>query len=141
MKLTFEECETGYATDRGVECYERLKGKRRVALFDPLSTGITFALTEKAPSDKIPLITLGYGRSRVAPTAACSSGTSRSSAPTGPPPTSSCSTSAKKEGGLDKLKGKKIALVYHDSPVRQGADPAAAGARASMHGFELSCCR
>ena len=27
VKLTFEECETGYATDRGVECYERLKGK------------------------------------------------------------------------------------------------------------------
>ena len=50
-------------------------------------------------------------------------------APTGWPPTSWCSTSRKKEGGLDKLKGKKIALVYHDSPVRQGADPAAAGAR------------
>ncbi|MFX8008279.1 ABC transporter substrate-binding protein, partial [Acinetobacter baumannii] len=27
VKLTFEECETGYATDKGVECYERLKGK------------------------------------------------------------------------------------------------------------------
>ena len=25
VKITFEECETGYATDRGVECYERLK--------------------------------------------------------------------------------------------------------------------
>ena len=29
VKIVFEECETGYATDRGVECYERLKGKRR----------------------------------------------------------------------------------------------------------------
>ncbi|MES2843068.1 MAG: ABC transporter substrate-binding protein, partial [Pseudomonadota bacterium] len=27
VKVSFEECETGYATDRGVECYERLKGK------------------------------------------------------------------------------------------------------------------
>ena len=27
VKIVFEECETGYATDRGVECYERLKGK------------------------------------------------------------------------------------------------------------------
>ena len=27
VKITFEECETGYATDKGVECYERLKGK------------------------------------------------------------------------------------------------------------------
>ena len=25
VKITWEECETGYATDRGVECYERLK--------------------------------------------------------------------------------------------------------------------
>ena len=24
VKITFEECETGYATDRGVECYERM---------------------------------------------------------------------------------------------------------------------
>ena len=29
---------------------------------NPLSTGITFALTEKAPADKIPIITMGYGR-------------------------------------------------------------------------------
>ena len=27
VKLTMEECETGYATDKGVECYERLKSK------------------------------------------------------------------------------------------------------------------
>src|SRR6266404_6380255 len=65
VKIAFEECETGYATDRGVECYERLKGKgpTGAAYFSPLSTGITFALTEKVPGDKIPLLTLGYGRS------------------------------------------------------------------------------
>jgi len=63
VKLTYEECETGYATDRGVECYERLKSRPGVAFFDPQSTGITFALTEKAPADKVPLITLGYGLS------------------------------------------------------------------------------
>src|SRR5436190_20536676 len=44
VKLSFEECETGYATDKGVECYERLKGKG-ATVFQPLSTGITFALT------------------------------------------------------------------------------------------------
>jgi branched-chain amino acid transport system substrate-binding protein len=27
VKVSFEECETGYATDRGVECYERLKSR------------------------------------------------------------------------------------------------------------------
>jgi branched-chain amino acid transport system substrate-binding protein len=42
----------------------------------------------------------------------------------------------KKEGGLDKLKGKKIALVYHDSPY--GKEPIALlEQRAKMHNFEL----
>ena len=27
VKIVWEECDTGYATDRGVECYERLTGK------------------------------------------------------------------------------------------------------------------
>src|SRR6266403_339539 len=59
VKIAFEECETGYATDRGVECYERLKNKGAGApYFFPLSTGITYALTEKAPGDKIPLVTM-----------------------------------------------------------------------------------
>ena len=64
VKLLVEECETGYATDKGVECYERLKGKgpTGAAFFNPLSTGITFALTEKTQADKIPIITMGYGR-------------------------------------------------------------------------------
>src|SRR5512141_993234 len=61
VKLTFEECETGYATDRGVECYERLKSRKGVAV-NPLSTGITYALTDKVPVDKITLFTIGYGR-------------------------------------------------------------------------------
>ena len=65
VKLTFEECETGYATDKGVECYERLKGKG-ASVFDPQATGITFALTDKVLNDKIPLITLGYGLSAAA---------------------------------------------------------------------------
>ena len=61
IKLAFEECETGYATDRGVECYERLKSKKPVAV-NPLSTGITYALTDKVAADKITLFTTGYGR-------------------------------------------------------------------------------
>jgi branched-chain amino acid transport system substrate-binding protein len=48
----YEECETGYATDKGVECYERLKGKNGGTVFQPLSTGITFALTDKAPATR-----------------------------------------------------------------------------------------
>ena len=42
----------------------------------------------------------------------------------------------KKKAALDKLKGKKIALVYHDSPY--GKEPIALlEERAKMHGFEL----
>ncbi|MDE2614648.1 MAG: ABC transporter substrate-binding protein, partial [Burkholderiales bacterium] len=41
-----------------------------------------------------------------------------------------------KEGGLDKLKGKKIALVYHDSPFGKEPIPLLQE-RAKMHGFDL----
>ena len=136
VKITYEECETGYATDKGVECYERLKGKGGGAsLFDPQSTGITFALTAKAPTDKIPLITLGYGLS-----ASADGNVFKWNFPL----MGSYWTAAdiliqhlgKKEGGLDKLKGKKIALVYHDSPFGKEPIPALQE-RSKMHGFEL----
>ena len=56
VKITYEECETAYATDRGVECYERLKGKGTGASgFDTQSTGITFAVSDKAMVDKVPV--------------------------------------------------------------------------------------
>jgi branched-chain amino acid transport system substrate-binding protein len=129
VKIIFEECETGYATDRGVECYERLKGKHGGAtVVQPLSTGITFALTEKAPVDKIPLITAGYGRSESQDGSVFGwnfplIGTYWMGADV------LMQHIAKKEGGFDKLKGKKIALVYHDSPYGKEPIAAAAGAR------------
>ena len=136
VKVLLEECETGYATDRGVECYERLKGKHGGAtVFQPLSTGITFALTEKAPNDKIPLITSGYGRSESADGGVFKwnfplVGTYWVAADV------LVQQIAKKEGGLDKLKGKKIALVYHDSPY--GKEPIALlQERAAAHGFSV----
>ena len=63
VKITYEECETAYATDRGVECYERLKsqGPTGASGFDSQSTGITFAISDKAPIDKVPVETVGYG--------------------------------------------------------------------------------
>ena len=135
VKITFEECETGYATDKGVECYERLKGRPGVALFDPQATGITFALTDKVPTDKIPMITLGYGL------AASQDGNVFK---WNFPLMGSYWTAAdiliqhlgKKEGGMDKLKGKKIALVYHDSPFGKEPIPLLQE-RAKMHGFDL----
>jgi branched-chain amino acid transport system substrate-binding protein len=135
VKLLAEECETGYATDKGVECYERLKSKgpTGAAYFSPLSTGITFALTEKVPGDKIPLLTMGYGRSE-----------SRNGAvfPWNFPIIGSYWTAAdvaiqhiaKEVGGIDNLKGKKISLVYHDSPYGKEPIPALEE-RAKKNGF------
>ena len=137
VKVSFEECETGYATDRGVECYERLKGKNGGAtVFQPLSTGITFALTEKAPGDKIPLITAGYGRSESTDGNVFKwnfplTGTYWDAADV------LVQHVAKKEGGFDKLRGKKISLVYHDSPYGKEPIPLLEE-RAKMHGFQLS---
>jgi branched-chain amino acid transport system substrate-binding protein len=137
VKISFEECETGYATDRGVECYERLKGKNGGAtVFHPLSTGITFALTEKAPNDKIPIITAGYGRSESTDGNVFKwnfplTGTYWDAADI------LLQHVAKKDGGWDKLKGKKIALVYHDSPYGKEPIPLLVE-RSKMHGFELN---
>ena len=136
VKISYEECETGYATDKGVECYERLKSRPGVALFDPQATGITFALTDKVPADKVPLITLGYGLA-----ASQDGGVFKWNFPL----MGSYWTAAdilvqhiaKKEGGMDKLKGKKIALVYHDSPFGKEPIPLLQE-RARMAGFELS---
>src|SRR5580692_7355250 len=64
IKIAYEECEDGYNNDKGVECYERLKAHAPTgaAVIDPLSTGISYALIERATADKIPLVTVGYGR-------------------------------------------------------------------------------
>jgi branched-chain amino acid transport system substrate-binding protein len=134
VKISMEECDTAYATDRGVECYERLKGKAQGAVFQPLSTGITFALTEKAPGDKNPLITGGYGRSESADGGVFKwnfplMGTYWSGADI------IMQHITKKEGG--NIKGKKIALVYHDSPYGKEPIPLLQE-RSKMQGFDLT---
>jgi branched-chain amino acid transport system substrate-binding protein len=137
VKITFEECETGYATDRGVECYERLKGKgpTGATAVHPVSTGITFALTEKVPGDKIPLISGGYGLSassegRVFKWNFILGGTYWVAADI------VIQHIGGREGGLDKLKGKKLAYIYHDSPYGKEAIPLLVE-RSKMHGFDL----
>jgi branched-chain amino acid transport system substrate-binding protein len=137
VRIAFEECEFGYATDRGVECYERLKGKgpTGAALFNPLSTGVTFAMTEKAPVDKIPIISMGYGRSESADGSVFMwnfpmLGTYWTAAE------GIMKHIAQKSGGWDKMKGKKITLIYHDSPY--GKEPIPMLTELSKrHGFEV----
>ena len=134
VKIAYEECETGYDTARSVECYERLKSKKP-SFVQTLSTGATFAITEKAPGDKIPVLTVGYGRSESADGAVFKwnfpiAGTYWVAADT------ILQAIAKKEGGWDKLKGKKIALVYHDSPFGKEPIPLIQE-RSRIHGFDL----
>jgi branched-chain amino acid transport system substrate-binding protein len=130
IKIAFEECETGYATDRGVECYERMKSKKPVAV-NPLSTGITYALTDKVAADKITLFTTGYGRADSVDGSVFAwnfplLGTYWSAA-------DMLVQHVAKKG---PLKGKKIALVYHDSPY--GKEPIKLlEERAKREGFQL----
>ena len=59
------ECETGYNTEKGVECYESTKGQGAL-VYQPLSTGITYQLIPKASADGIPVHSMGYGRTSAA---------------------------------------------------------------------------
>ncbi len=135
VKLVFEECETAYATDRGVECYERMKGRHGGASgFDTQSTGITFALTDKAIVDGVPIETMGYGLSQSANGSVFKwnfplLGTYWTAADV-------MIQDITKQVGEDKLKDQRIALVYHDSPY--GKEPIQLlQARAKEQGFTL----
>ena len=136
VKILYEECETAYDTARSVECYERLKTAHGgAAVVQPWSTGATFAITEKASTDKIPLVTLGYGRSESADGTVFKwnfplAGNYWVAGDT------IIQAIGKREGGMDKLKGKKIALVYHDSPFGKESLPILQE-RAKMLGFDL----
>ena len=59
-KIRIVECETGYNTEKGVECYEATKGEGSL-VYQPLSTGITYQLIPKV---------LPAANSRCAPSAA-----------------------------------------------------------------------
>jgi branched-chain amino acid transport system substrate-binding protein len=59
------ECETAYNTEKGVECYEATKADGAL-VYQPLSTGITYQLIPKVGVDRIPLHTMGYGRTSAA---------------------------------------------------------------------------
>jgi branched-chain amino acid transport system substrate-binding protein len=134
VKLQVEECETGYDTKKGVECYEASKGKKPVVT-NPYSTGITLQLIPKASVDKIPVLSMAYGLSASA------------DGNTFPwvfnmPATYWDGASVfvkfvgQSEGGMDKLKGKKLGLVYLDAPYGKEPIPLLE-ALAKEYGFEL----
>jgi branched-chain amino acid transport system substrate-binding protein len=125
VKLTWSECETEYVVERGVECYERLKGGldgAPAAAMNPLSVGIAYALIDRSTADKIPLITINHGRTdstdgRVFPYVF----------PLSLNPYSEISAIinyiGQHEGGTESLRGKKIAVLYHGSPYGKETQP------------------
>ena len=138
VKLTWEKCETEYRNDRGVECYERSKkkGPTGATLIHPFSTGITYSLIEKGTAAKIPIVSVGYGRTdasdgRVFPyvfpliTNYWSQNTAK------------IKFIGMKEGGMDKLKGKKIVNIYHDSTYGKETIPVL-DVQAKKFGFQVT---
>jgi branched-chain amino acid transport system substrate-binding protein len=137
VRLVWEECEMQYDTKQGVECYERLKGKHGGAVIvNPFSTGITYQLIPKAPVDKVVIHSAGYGMT--------ASADGRWFAWVFNAPMTYWSQAsafvryvAQQEGGPDKLKGKKIAHIYHNSPYGKEANPTLEELARRM-GFELT---
>ena len=121
VRIVVEECEMQYDTKQGVECYERLKAKGP-AFVNPFSTGITYQLIPKAPVDKIVVHSAGYGMTASAdgrwfPWVFNAPMTYWSQA------SAFIKYVGAQEGGMDKLKGKKIAHIYHNSPYGKEANP------------------
>jgi branched-chain amino acid transport system substrate-binding protein len=132
VPLVWEECETVYDVPRGIECYERLKAKG-AAVFPLAETPLAHALTERARHDQIPLILLGGGRAdaadgRVFPYVF------------NPPVTWWSLNTAKirflgqRVGGLEQLKGRKIAHVYRDDAYGRETLPML-DTQAAQYGF------
>jgi branched-chain amino acid transport system substrate-binding protein len=129
VKLVYDECETGYNTEKGVECYEKTKDKALVT--QPWSTGITLQVLPKSNVDKIPILAPGYGFSPMAegkifqwafnPPASYWDG-------------ASMILKYISGGNLDSLKGKKIALLHLDVPYGKEPIPLFED-MAKKHGF------
>ena len=132
VPIRMTECETAYNTERGVECYQGIRGESPLVI-QPLSTGITYQLIPRTMEDRVPMHTMGYGRT---------------SAVNGEvfnwtfnyPGTYWDGASVLVNHLLNEndgsLEGRKIALVYHNSAY--GREPIPTLTRLSeMHGFEL----
>lgn len=135
VKIRVVPCEFEYNTQKGVECYEKVKGVGKGPIMvQPLSTGLTYQLIPKAPIDKVPIFSPGYGRT--------SSSDGRIFEWVFNFPATYWSQASAlvkyigdREGGIDKLKGKKIYLVYHNSAY--GKEPIRTlQALSKKHGFE-----
>ncbi|MCV6825755.1 MULTISPECIES: ABC transporter substrate-binding protein [Halocynthiibacter] len=127
------ECETGYNTEKGVECYESTKGEGSL-IYQPLSTGITYQLIPKVTADGIALHTMGYGRT------SAKNGKVFSNVfnyPANYWDGASVAINHLLDLNDGDINGKKVALVYHNSAY--GKEPIRTLEELSAkHGFELT---
>jgi branched-chain amino acid transport system substrate-binding protein len=138
VKLFFEECEHGWDPGKGVECYERdkHKGPTGITWINVMGVGVVYALLDKALQDKVALVSINHGRTdstdgRVFPYAF----------PIVLNPWSEFAAAVaymgQKAGGMDKLKGKKVVGLIHDSPYGNETN-GVAKLLAEKYGFKLT---
>lgn len=132
-KIKLIECETAYNTEKGVECYESTKGQGAL-IYQPLSTGITYQLIPKATADGIPVHSMGYGRTSAA------NGKVFSNIFNYPGTYWDAASIIVKDiltNNSGDIKGKTIALVYHNSAY--GKEPIRTLEKlAEKHGFTFT---
>jgi branched-chain amino acid transport system substrate-binding protein len=116
VELVWQECETEYIPARGIECYHRLLtwGAHRNVIFEPLSTPMAYGLLGRLPTDRVVIPQFGFGRSdaadgRVFPWlfAIMTNYWSGASA--------MINWIGSREGGMERLRGKKIVHLYIDN--------------------------
>lgn len=125
VKLTWEECETEYNASRTVECYQRLlnKGDQKMVVFDTLGTPGAYAVIGRMAQDQVVLAQYGYGRTdaadgRVWPWVFGAHSNYWSQIAV------KMNFMAQKEGGIDKMKGKKLVHLHIDSAYGREPLPA-----------------
>lgn len=127
------ECETGYNTEKSMECYESTKGEGSL-VYQPMSTGVTYQLIPKVTADGIALHTLGYGRTSAA-NGKVFSNVFNYPANYWTGASVAVNHLLSENGG--SLEGKKVTLVYHNSAY--GKEPIRTlELLGEKHGFEFS---
>lgn len=126
LMVSWQECETEYNAVKTVECYQRLltnKDGQKIVVFDTLGTPGAYAVINRMAEDKVVLAQYGYGRTdaadgRVWPWVfnAASHYWSQIAV--------TLRFMAEIEGGVEKMKGKKIVHLHIDSAYGREPIPA-----------------
>ncbi|MEM1361609.1 MAG: ABC transporter substrate-binding protein [Pseudomonadota bacterium] len=125
VMLEWQECETEYNAVKTVECYQRLleKDGQRIVVFDTLGTPGAYAVINRMADDNVVLAQYGYGRTDAADGTvwpwvfnAASHYWSQIAV--------KMKFMAEQEGGIENMRGKKIAHLHIDSAYGREPLPA-----------------